>query len=377
MKFRKLFFLPIFFIASFYSCEKEEFIDVMQKTELEKIIDSEFSRCEMPGLTCAAVKEDSIVYIGYRGYANVKDKVELSSQTRMLVGSVSKTLTLTAIMQLYDRGLIELDADINSYLPFEVRNPRYADVPITVRMLLMHSSSISDSYTCSLLLFWGYEDFPESLMHFEQNYLTANGQYYSKDNYSDKKPGTTYLYSNVAASLIACLVEYVTGEGFNAYCKENIFYPLGMNKTTWLYSETPKDEMAIPYANIINVDPQSPFYSQPNYPSGNLITTAEDLSKFMRAFIMDGSYNDYQLLKPQTVDLILHDYKDRQGLIFVGRKMGKFTVWGHTGLIYGAAAEMFFDRDQRVGYIMITNRNNIYSRKAAIGNALLLYAKRQ
>jgi CubicO group peptidase (beta-lactamase class C family) len=377
MNFRKSFFLLILFFVTFYSCQKEELIDVTQKVELEKVIDSEFKRYEMPGLACAAVKEDSIVYIGYRGYANLKDKVEISSQTRMLVGSISKTVTLTAIMQLYDRGQIDLDADINSYLPFEVRNPRYKDMPITVRMLLTHTSSISNTKTGYLFWFWGYGDYPETLMSFQQNYLTTEGKYYSKYNYSDQKPGATYLYSNVAAALLACLVEHATGQDFNDYCKENIFEPLGMNKTTWFYSETLKNEMAIPYANTDINNPPQPFSISPFYPAGQLITTAKDLSKFMSAYIMDGSYNNYQLLKPQTVDLILHDYQDKQGLIFVTKKMGQFTVWGHTGMIPGASAEMFLDRENRIGYIMIINRNKIYRPYTPIGNALLLYANQQ
>jgi CubicO group peptidase (beta-lactamase class C family) len=377
MKFIKISCLLTLFYISFYSCQKEELVDLTQKDELEKVIDSEFKRTEMPGLACVAVKEDSIVHFEYRGYANLKDKVEISSQTRMLVGSVSKTITLTAIMQLYDKSLIDLDADINSYLPFEVRNPRYEDVPITVRMLLTHSSSISESYISSSLWFQGFVDFPETQMSFQQNYLTTDGKYYSKDNYSNKKPGTTFLYSNVSISLLACLVEYITGEDFNDYCKSNIFTPLGMSKTTWLYSETPEHEMAIPYANIAIINPSSPFVVLPYYPAGQLITTVKDLSKFMRAYIMDGTYNDYQLLKPQTVDLILNDYKDGQGLIFHKSNMGKFTVWGHCGFIPGVSAEMYFNRENNIGYITITNRNILYSPNSALGNALLLFANQQ
>jgi CubicO group peptidase (beta-lactamase class C family) len=372
-----LFTLFYLLSISILSCQKEEIIDVSQKEELEKVIESEFKRIEMPGMACVAVKNDSIVYIAYKGYANVKDKEEITSQTRMQVGSVSKTVTLTAIMQLYDKGLIDLDADINIYLPFQVRNPLYNDVPITVRMLLTHTSSISDNYPLYALNFWGYVDFPESLMSFEKDYLTTSGKYYTKNNFLEKKPGELYIYSNVATSLIACLVEHVTGKKFNIYCKESIFEPLNMHNTTWLYSETPKSVVAIPYANINITNPPNPFICSPDYPSGNLITTAEDLSKFMRAYIMDGTFNNFQLLKPQTIDTILYDYKSKQGLIFVKQTMGDFTTWGHNGGLSGVAGEMHFDREARVGYIMITNRNLIYSQFAPIGNALLLYANQQ
>lgn len=373
----KYFLFLCFLFFLFYSCQKDEVIDVTQKAELERVINSEFKRLEMPGLACIAVKDDSIVYSGFWGKANVKEGTEISSQTRMSVGSISKTITLTALMQIYEKNLIDLDSDINIYLPFEVRNPRFSEVPITVRMLLTHTSSISDAYPLAVLNFWGYVDFPETLMNFEENYLAESGKYFTKNNFSKNKPGTVYQYSNVAAALIACLVEYVSGTNFNDYCKANIFEPLGMNHTTWFFNETPENELAIPYANVSITDPSEPFESLPYYPSGSLMTTVEDLSKFMRAYIMNGTFNNYQLLKSRTIDSILQVNIGSQGMIFVNVKMGRFSVWGHNGAISGASAEMHFDREKRVGYIMMTNRNLIYSRTTVIGNALLLYANRQ
>jgi len=369
------FLLLILFV--FISCEKEEVIDVTQKTELDKVVDSEFKRLQMPGLACLAVKNDSVVYLGLRGYANRNEKKKFTNQTRMLIASTSKTITLTAIMQLYEKGLINLDSDINLYLPFQVRNPHYSDYPITVRMLLTHTSSISDEgYMPSIYYLFGYVDYPETLMSFEENYLTSTGKNYTKKNFTENKPGELYDYSNVGAALIACLVEHVTNSNFNDYCKTNIFEPLGMDKTTWFYSETPKNELAIPYADNNIFNPSKPFCTYPTYPDGHLITTIEDLSRFMRAFIMNGQYNDFQLLLPQTIDTILHENisisAGKQGLIFYEHKIGQFEVWGHNGGDPGVSTEMYFDREKRVGYIMFNNRTEAYS--FAIGNALLLYA---
>jgi CubicO group peptidase (beta-lactamase class C family) len=369
--------LLLLILFAFISCEKEEVIDVTQKTELDKVVDSEFKRLQMPGLACLAVKNDSVVYLGLRGYANRNEKKKFTNQTRMLIASTSKTITLTAIMQLYEKGLINLDSDINLYLPFQVRNPHYSDYPITVRMLLTHTSSISDEgYMPSIYYLFGYVDYPETLMSFEENYLTSTGKNYTKKNFTENKPGELYDYSNVGAALIACLVEHVTNSNFNDYCKTNIFEPLGMDKTTWFFSETPKIELAIPYADNNIFNPSKPFYTYPTYPDGHLITTIEDLSRFMRAFIMDGQYNDFQLLLPQTIDTILHENisitAGKQGLIFYEHKIGQFEVWGHNGGDPGVSTEMYFDREKRVGYIMFNNRTEAYS--SALGNALLLYA---
>ena len=369
--------LLLLILFVFISCEKEEVVDLTQKIELDKLVDSEYKRLQMPGLACVAVKEDSVVYLGLRGVANRQAKKAFTYQTRMLIASTSKTVTLTAIMQLYDKGLINLDSDINLYLPFKVRNPHYSDYPITVRMLLTHTSSISDAgYMPSIYYLFGYVDYPETLMSFEENYLTSTGKNYTKKNFAENKPGEVSDYSNVGAALIACLVEHVTNINFNDYCKTNIFEPLGMDKTTWFFIETPKNEVAIPYADNNIANPLKPFFTYPTYPDGHLITTIEDLSKFMRAFIMNGKYNDFQLLLPQTIDTILYENisisAGKQGLIFYEHKIGQFDVWGHDGGDPGVSTEMYFDREKRVGYIMFNNRTEAYS--STLGNALLIYA---
>jgi CubicO group peptidase (beta-lactamase class C family) len=364
------------------SCQKDKIVDLSQRDNLEKVIESEFNRLQMPGLAYAAVKDDSVVYICSKGYANKFEKIPFTPQTRIIIASISKTMVVTAIMQLYEKGLIFLDDDINKYLPLTVRNPKYPDDKITVEMLLTHTSSISDDgYDISFFYLYGYVDYPESLLSFEKNYLTKEGQYYTKSSFSKYKPGTTYSYSNLGASLLACLVETISGTDYNTYCKTNIFQPLGMTRTTWFFSETPRDEIAIPYDRNNGVNPSKPFFSYPSYPDGHLITTIEDLSKFLRAYIMDGTFNHYQLLKPETVEIILREHtrdnNEIQGLIFYEYKIGNFTVWGHDGADPGVATEMYFDRENHTGFIQFTNRNNIYPNPETLGNALLLYANQQ
>jgi CubicO group peptidase (beta-lactamase class C family) len=365
-------------MMSLWSCQKDEVVDVTSKENLDKVIDSEFKKYQIPGIACLAVNGDSVVFAEAKGYANVHDEIKFTTQTRMLIASVSKTMAVTAVMQLYEKGLIKLDQDISSYLPFKVRNPDFPNDTITVEMLLTHTSSIVDKgYLSSAFYLFGYVDYPESLMSFEQSYLTSGGQYYSKHSFSDHKPGSHYTYSNVAAALIACLVEHVSKMDYNTYCKTYIFKPLGMNRTTWFFSETPKSEVAIPYADNSIRNPSNPFFTFPTYPDGHLITTIEDLSKFMRAYMMGGTFNHYQLLKPETVDLILqvhYDEKDYpQGLIFFENTIGGATTWGHDGGDPGVSTEMFFNREKKTGYIVFVNRSDCYSK--VIPTALLKYAE--
>ncbi|MBN1982534.1 MAG: beta-lactamase family protein [Chitinivibrionales bacterium] len=372
-------FISLFLITLF--CQKEHLVDVTQDDNLDRIIDSEFKRLQMPGVAWVAVKGDSIAHSGAKGYANIKEKKAFTLQTRMMAASISKTMAVTALMQLYERGLISLDEDINSYLPFQVRNPYFLNDKITVKMLLLHTSSISDDGYATFyfnLYLYGYVDFPESLMSFEKNYLSENGRYKTDANFSKNKPGSKYQYTNVGGALLACLVEHVGGTDYNTYCKTNIFQPLGMTRTTWFFSETPKDEMAIPYMDNNFKNPSNPFYSYPDYPRAHLITTVEDLSKFMRAYIMAGTFNNFKLLQPQTVDLILQEYLkndrgEQQGLVFHSKQLGNYTLWGHGGGERGVSTAMNFDKADKTGYIVFVNHYPTYSETSEY--ALLLYAK--
>jgi CubicO group peptidase (beta-lactamase class C family) len=365
----------VVFILFLNSCQKEELVDLTRKEELDKVIVSTFKQYQMPGLCYLAVKGDSIVLSDGKGYADVKNKIPFTPQTRMVIASISKTIVATSVMQLVENGSIDLNTDINQYLPFSVRNPNYPDEPITTRMLLTHTSSITDGGYVSGFYLYGYKDYPVSVLEFEKNYLTNSGSYYTSANYSNSKPGSTHKYSNVGAALVACIVQQVSGIDFNEYCKTNIFQPLGMNKTTWYFSETPQNEIAVPYSDLNNLNPSKPFFSYPTYPDGHLITTTEDLSKFMRAYMMNGTFNGYQLLQPATVDSILSVQSNSityQGLIFVHLTTSQFSVWGHNGGDPGISTEMYFDRNKKVGYIMFTNRGFAYP--SSLRNALLQYA---
>jgi CubicO group peptidase (beta-lactamase class C family) len=361
-----------------FACQTNTIINVTKSDNLDKIIESEFKRLQMPGLAYVAVKEDSIVYVGAKGYMDKKDKKLFTPQTRMLIASISKTIAVTAIMQLYEGSLVSLDEDINNYLPFNVRNPEFPEDKITVKMLLTHTSSISDDgYLWTVFYFNGYVDYPESMVSFEENYLTKGGKYYSDKSFSKNKPGSNRSYSNIGATLLACIVEHVSGTDYNTYCKNNIFKPLGMRRTTWFFSETPQEEVAIPYADNSITNPANPFFTYPDYADGHLITTIDDLSIFLRAYIMSGNFNNYQLLKPETITLILHTYVpynsgEEQGLIFYNKQIGNNNVWGHDGDDPGVSTDMFFDTTNKTGYIMFNNR--WYGHSETIGNALLLYA---
>ncbi len=110
----------------------------------------------MPSISMGIVKNNSLVWSKSYGYSNRLRKEEATNTTIYLAGSISKTVTGLALIQLYEQGLFDLDDDVNDYLPFNLRNPNYPDINISFRMLLAHQSSLSDYNIARTFLFFSY-----------------------------------------------------------------------------------------------------------------------------------------------------------------------------------------------------------------------------
>lgn len=128
-----------------FSCKKVDSpIDISSQSEVLKIIQAEKNIQNLNSVAFCVVKNDQILWSDAIGYANREKKIDATPETRYFIASISKTVTAVAAMQLYEKGLLDLDADVNIYLPFTVKSPKHPDQKITTRMLLSHSSSISD-----------------------------------------------------------------------------------------------------------------------------------------------------------------------------------------------------------------------------------------
>ena len=142
------------------------------------------------------------------GYSDLAQQKPMSIDTLMNVASISKTVTGTSLMILVERGKLELDRDVNDYLPFKVAHPGHPDVPITTRQLLTHSSAIVDReaiYFSETVYFPGADN-PVSLGEFVREYLSPGGRYYANSNFAEYAPGSERQYSNVAYGLAGFLV---------------------------------------------------------------------------------------------------------------------------------------------------------------------------
>jgi len=259
-------------------------LNAQTTTPLDDFILNYMKDNKLPGVGIAIVKGGKLVLAKGYGYADIDKDIPYTANTIQEIASLSKPVTATALMKLWEQGVFQLDEPIDSYLPFTVRNPNFPEVPITFRMLMNHTSSIVGSH---LGVGGTHPGAAMPLGIFLQNFLSPGGSLYNaSENYEKFAPGTQYQYSNIAYALQGYLVEKISGMPFNEYCNKNIFQPLCMSNTRWYYSELDTNVVARPYKrNSPSADYD--LYEIPDYPSGGLKTTVLDMSRFM---LMHGSY---------------------------------------------------------------------------------------
>jgi CubicO group peptidase (beta-lactamase class C family) len=332
---------------------------------------SQLRTLDVPGLAAAIIKNGRVVCTAVAGLADIEQKKRVTPDTLFLIASVSKTITATALMQLYDERKFQLDDDINRYLPFRVTIPASPASPITFRQLLNHTASIRDNTTyinCPGTCAYGSTltpivtrgaDSPISLADLTREYLTPGGAYYDQSkNFEPGAPGTISDYSNMGIVLAGYLVEVISGMPFDQYCKENIFMPLGMQKTSWRLTGIDQSILAVPYDKSSSGYVPYGHYGEPDYPDGMLRTSVNELAYFVIAYMQGGRYRGQRILKSRTVREMLKAQTplDRsQGLAWSSQSIDRRTVWGHDGDDNGAGTKMWFDPASKEGVVLMTN----------------------
>jgi CubicO group peptidase (beta-lactamase class C family) len=314
----------------------------------------------VPGLAACIVKNGQIAWDGYYGFADVPRQVPVGPATIFMLASVSKTITGTALMQLWERRIFKIDDSVTAYLPFVVRNPNHPLVPITFRHLMTHVSSLRDTWS-KMPYFFG--DAPDSLGWYLHEYLTPGGQYYASSNYSTLAPATYYAYCNIAVALCGFLVEVITGVPFDQYCRDSIFVPLGMTNTAWYLRDLDTTLVARPYTFVAGSLVDQGLYGYYDYPDGALRTTATSLGRFLLAHLGFGVWNGVRILDSSAVRFIRSVHypalSQSQGLIWRRYLIGQRAVWGHEGSDPGVRTMMGLDEQHRTGAVILANLSGI------------------
>ena len=321
-----------------------------------------------PGISVAVVRGEETVFSTGAGWADREHEIRTTPDTVFMLASVSKTVTCAGVMALVEDGLLDLDTDVNDYLPFEVRVPAAPEAPVTVRMLLTHTSAIRDRsavwgrpYSDPTLYFHG--DAPIALGDFLRSYLVpGEDEYRAGANFYERRPGKAYAYSNIAVALAGYVAEVVASQDFNELCKERILVPLGMDQSGFRLADITTPNLAMPYRLDQQAGTFEPYfqYGYPDYPDGALRTSAVHLARWLGAFMNFGTFDSVRVLNRSTIREIRREQLPypaswHQGLIWYGAAPRGYFRMGHTGGDFGVSTRMFFRPDRRIGVVSLAN----------------------
>ena len=322
---------------------------------LDSLILAEMATNHIPGLAACVVRGSELAWHGEYGFARLEDSVPVVDSTVFDLASVSKTATAAALMQLSERGLFELDDDINASLPFSVRHASYPSTPITFRMLLTHTSGIVDYWpTFQRLQRQGDPDVP--LRRFVEGYLVPGGEFFdSTNNFGPGPPGTEYRYSNLAIALAGYLVE-ANADSFHCYTRDSLFHPLGMNRTVWYFRDIDTNGMAMPYYYSDLGHVRYGHQSLPDVPAGTLKSSALQLVRFTAAVMNYGCWQGVRILDSATAALMTTvQHPSGVGLVFRQTYIGPRETWGHAGMWNGISTRIAFCRADRTAVVVLCN----------------------
>jgi len=327
-------------------------------TKIEAAVNETMKENSVPGMAIGIIKNGQIVYSKGFGLAEVDTDRKVTAETVFELGSTSKTVVATAIMQLKEQGKIDLDAPVITYLPyFQMKSGDYKK--ITVRNLLSHRGGLPSEALAdpdSIFLTPEYDD--QALERYVRSL---------KDVPMFSGPDISGHYSGLGFDILGDVIAKVSGQSFEDYTQEHIFKPLGMLHTTYLIKDVPSESLAAPHtldgANIV-VNSYFP-YSRQQAPSGFLLSTAEDMSRFALAQLNHGQLGDARILqessyqemwgKTYSIDVELPNLKG-YGLGWGISEMDNHKLYNHPGGVTGFRSDLLIAPDDGIAVVILGNR---------------------
>lgn len=333
-----------------------------QAEKAEAAIMELMKKRNVAGLSVAVVKNNQLVYTKAFGLKDIESNAPMTTETVFRIASISKSFSATSIMQLVEAGKLKLEDDFSKLIGFTIRNPKYPEKVITLKMVLSHTSSINDSQ--------GYFNLDAINPATNVNWAQC---------YNSYEPGKGYQYCNLNFNMVGAVIEKQTGVRFDQYVKQNILNPLGLyggywvddldsNRFATLYEYDAQGKSLVPsptaYANrreeIKNyvMGKSTPIFS----PTGGMKISAPDLAKYMMMHMNYGKYEGGRIISKKSSKTMQTKLSEEEGyglaLLETNKLIPGFTMHGHTGSAYGLYSAMFFHPKEKFGFVVITNGCN-------------------
>ncbi|OKP84977.1 hypothetical protein A3842_07465 [Paenibacillus sp. P3E] len=304
----------------------------------------------IPGTAVVVTKDNRIVFSKGYGYADMEKQIPVNpAQTVMRIGSLTKSITAAAAMQLQEQGKLSMDKNINTYLTsFKV--PLYKNHPITLHQLLTHTAGLDEA------IYHLAAQSPDKVIpagSFLRQYLDKQPPV--------REPGTEYAYSNAGVGLASFLIEQVTGGTLETYMKHSLFDPLQMPSASLLHQENDRN-MAKSYQYQKGKYQEIP-YSYLNLPgAGALSVIPDEWAHYMMALLNEGGYREQHILKRTSINEMqarqFTEHPDVEGVgygLFRNRLKSGLLSLSHTGDIDGYSAKMELIPKYRLGIFVVSN----------------------
>jgi len=323
----------------------------------DSFVESVRDENNIPGLSVAIIRGGETVHAKGFGFADVATGRSMTADTPINIASISKPILGIVLLQMRDRGLVDLDTNINSYLPFKVDNPHVTGEVITLRHLATHTSGIADYYDEAD--YAPGTDSPLALTDYLSLFLLPGGPRYDGGaHYLEAAPGEVREYSNPGAGVAGAVAEAVGRAPLAALAHDGIFRPLGMENTAWRIADFPPNQLTMGYQEADGTLEAHPPFGNPNYPDGGVFSSARDMARLMEVLLNGGRYTGGVLLSEEsfTVMFRLQLSADiSKGQRFFWRDRDGLT--GHMGSDTGVFTAFYFGRETGNGLIILMNRS--------------------
>ncbi|MGB0035650.1 MAG: serine hydrolase domain-containing protein [Candidatus Acidiferrales bacterium] len=341
----------LFTATSHLVCAQDAKLSAAKRAQIESAISKFMSANNVPGLGAAVVENGQLVWSKGFGKADLENSVPATEHTLFRLGSVSKPLTATAAMQLWERGKLDLDAPVQKYCPAFPQKPW----PITTRELLGHFGGIRHYHPDAT------QDDPEigNVKHFDDP-IAAGLKFFANDPLV-AQPGTKSNYSTYGYTLVGCAIEGASGKKYVDYMRENIFLPAGMTSTqaddrfavipnrTRFYE---KNKAGI----VVNAEFLDSSYK---IPGGGWISSAEDMARFEVAILQERLVSRATRVVMWTPQKAADGSQNGYALGWGTANDNGIGEVGHTGAQQGTRTAIMLAPELRDGVVVLLNLDSV------------------
>lgn len=310
--------------------------EVTAQSRLDAYMDHLFSNRKFMGSVAVSFR-DSIIYARSVGFADAERRTPLTADTRIRIGSITKTYTAALVLKAVEEGRLKLSDSLSVWYPQWTHAGQ-----ITLEMLLKHRSGIFNFTEISGGGTW------EEQPHTQEEFIA-----YAAAQGSNFVPGTEYEYSNTNYALLGFILEKVYGRDFNALLQEKIAGPLGLKNTCYTVEKDTSGREALSY-NIQDHYLHNATIHFSNHPaSGGMLSTPAEVNRFLTALFSG------KIIRPQSLEQMLPEAAGEYGMGIEKLPFNNPKGYFHSGRVENFIADYWYFPEERLGLVTLSNATNI------------------